>query len=82
MLEIDEKMPFYICEYSECNSGFKCPVNSHGCYEDCKHTTSPFHAENPESVKIFEKFCDTFHVVVDDYGRLVCTEKEVEETDD
>lgn len=79
MLEIEEIKPAYICEYHECDSGQPCPENKDGCIEECHHTSNPFHAENPESVKIFEKFCDTFHVVVDDYGRLVCTEKEKKE---
>ena len=81
MLEIDEVMPHYICEYEECNSGFKCPENNKGCYEECKHTTSPFHAMNRETVALFMKFCDTFNVVVDDYGRLLCVEKEEKENE-
>lgn len=73
MLEIDEKVPFYICEFE--NLGGDGP----NCYAECHHTTSPFHAKHKEAVDIFNKFCDTFHVCVDDYGRLICTEKENED---
>lgn len=74
MVEIDEVMPFYICKKQ---ADGKCVLNnSNDCFEECNHTTNPAFAKDHESVNIFEKFCDTFHVVVDDYGRLVCTEKE------
>ena len=75
MLEIDEIVPFYLCKGG---SSDICVVNMLSCYEDCKHVTIPTFAKNESSVKIFEKFCETFNVVVDDYGRLNCFEKEEE----
>ncbi len=76
MLEIEETMPYYICEFENFgDDGPSCFVNG-VCQKECHHTISPFHAKHKEAIDIFNKFCDTFHVCVDDYGRLVCTEKE------
>lgn len=72
MLEIDEMMPFYICEGSK----DVCYVNGKLCWDECHHTTLPVHVKNEESIDIFNKFSNTFHVAVDDMGRLVCFEKE------
>ena len=71
MIEIDEAVPYYICE----RPGI-CHENDEPCFEECHHTTSPFHAKNPNTRVIFEEFMNTFHVVVDENGRLICTEKE------
>ncbi len=46
--------------------------------EEGGHIQNPLYAKNQESVIIFEKFFETFHVVIDEYGRLVCTERKVE----
>ena len=74
MLEIDEKVPFYIC--SKKTDG-KCVLNENNeCFEECNHISIPVHAKHKNAVVLFEKFCDTFNLVIDDYGRLVCTEKE------
>lgn len=43
--------------------------------DEDEHTTNPFYARNQEMVKLFEEFNKAFHVVVDDYGRLICTER-------
>lgn len=77
MLEIEEMMPFYICKKDNvrCNQSITCGG------EDCNHTTFPIHAKNTESIELFNRFFDTFHVCVDDYGRLVCTEKEGQSND-
>lgn len=72
MLEIDEMMPFYICGDKEMHE--LCQARYCGA---CKHITNPSFAKNKEAVELFNKFCETFHVCIDDYGRLVCTEKEV-----
>ena len=76
MLEIEEKIPHYICENAEHGIERNCLENGKPCYWDCHHVTNPGFAKNKETVDIFNKFCDTFHVCVDDYGRLLCTEKE------
>ena len=39
-------------------------------------TVNPYYAKNQDSVRIFNEFRERFFVWVDDYGRLVCTEKE------
>lgn len=74
MLEIDEMMPFYICEKRKDG---KCVLNEcNDCCDECKHTTNLMYAKNPDAAATFGKFFDTFNVVIDDYGRLVCMEKE------
>ena len=39
-------------------------------------TVNPYYAKNQDAVRIFNEFRNTFFVWVDDYGRLVCSEKE------
>lgn len=75
MIEIDEVMPFYIC--GEKVDAGECIVdeNHYYCSEECHHITNPMYAKNKETIKLFEKFVDTFDVIVDDNGRLVCIEK-------
>ena len=73
MMEIDEVMPYYLC-----NGARMCGDNKQWCGQDdgCKHTTCELFAKNEESVELFKRFTDSFHFVVDDYGKLICTEKE------
>ncbi len=71
MLEIDELVPVYICN-RERNCHY---MNKFCCDEHCSHTFYPGNAKNKESIELFIKFCETFNVVVDDYGRLICTER-------
>ncbi len=74
MLEIDEKIPYYICNQSkECCTSETCGG------EYCKHTTLPIYAAHPENVELLNKFFDVFDVSVDDYGRLNCIEKEIKD---
>ena len=72
MLEIDEIMPYYICKRDQ----YDCLIDGNGCFEECHHTSFPLHAKNQESVAILEAFTKRFSLVVDAYGRLVCTERE------
>ncbi len=71
LIEIEEIVPYYICNKSRyCNK-------SEGCGGDmCHHTISSTFAQNQDSIALLEEFKKRFHVVVDDYGRLICTEKE------
>ena len=71
LIEIEEVVPYYICNKSRyCNK-------SEGCGgEFCHHTISPMFANNQEAITVLEEFKRRFHVVVDDYGRLICTERE------
>lgn len=75
LIEIEEVVPYYICNKSRyCNK-------SEGCGGDmCHHTISSTFAQNQDSIALLEEFKRRFHVVVDDYGRLICTERE--ETDE
>lgn len=72
MLEIEEVMPFYLCNGP--TAGFVCVDEE--CDEGCKHTTLGNFAKNPHSVRLLKKFVETFDFIVDDYGRLQCWEKE------
>ena len=72
MIEIDEMVPLYICE----RSLGSCFSNSQLCDDECKHTWTPIHAVDQTAVSVFEEFASRFNVCVDDYGRLICTEKE------
>lgn len=70
MIEIDESMPMYVC-----NKARVC-ANSEGCGgEWCNHTSSPMFAKNTKSVALFEEFFAKFSCVVDENGRLICTER-------
>ena len=74
MLEINEVRPFYICK-GDGNKKCILSVNGLECHNDCHHTTFEIHAKNKESVDLFTEFFNKFHVIVDDYGRLICTER-------
>ena len=75
MLEIEEKIPFYICEKDH-TSGM-CVLNGgNECFEECNHVTNPMYALNKSSVMLLDQFFETFNVVIDDMGRLLCIEKE------
>lgn len=70
MMEIDEIIPYYICDQQK-----ECRVSC-TCVEDCcRHTTDVLHFKNQASVELLNKFFDTFHVCLDDNGRLLCTER-------
>lgn len=70
MIEIDESMPMYVC-----NKARVCG-HSEGCGGDmCNHTVSPMFAKNTRSVALFEEFFAKFSCIVDENGRLVCTER-------
>ncbi len=70
MLEINEAIGYYICDKAkDC-----CTCETCGG-EYCNHTTDPLHIANSESAKLLDDFMKKFHVAVDDYGRLTCTER-------
>ena len=70
MIDIEEAMPLYVC-----NKARVCAASG-GCGTDmCNHTTGPMFAKNTRSVALFEEFFSKFSCVVDENGRLICTER-------
>lgn len=71
MIEIDKVDALYLCNRNDvCNKSASCNE------DECAHTTCETFAKNASSVEIFNKFFDTFDVIVGDHENLIVWEKE------
>lgn len=78
MLEIENHEGFFICDHKK---NVRCGRESCEFSEEamCQHTHEKDYALNKESIDIFNKFFETFNVVIDDNMILLAWEKTEDE---
>ncbi len=78
MLEIENHEGFFICDHKK---NIPCGKESCELFDEpfCSHTINKDYALNEESIDIFNKFFETFNVIIDDDMNLVAWEKTEDE---